>query len=104
MPSALPIELRQRILGAHLPQGLKPAEIAWLVLFYDKIFDRHFNLNLTKETIAGNFPSHRRGDAKKMLDKLRTKGYFQRHGGRRNPTFYITRVGAEKAEEYKKQV
>jgi len=82
---------------------LTPAEIAWLVRFYD-IFDRRLGLNLTEETIIRKFKSHLRGDAKKMLHTLHVKGYFYRHGGRRNATFMISREGADRAEEYKKEL
>jgi len=82
---------------------LKQAEIAWLIRFYD-IFDRRLNLNLTEETIIHKFKSDRRGDAKVMLHRLSTKGYFYPHGGRRNRTYMISRAGADKAEEYKKQL
>jgi len=82
-------------------KDLTQAEIAWLVRFYD-IFDRRLSLNMSKEEIAKKFPSHLRGDAKAMLDRLRVKGYFYSHGGRN--TFMISRVGADKAEEYKKQL
>ena len=82
-------------------RDLTQAEIAWLLRFYD-IFDRHLNLNMSKEDIAKKFPSHRRGDAKEMLDRLRRKGYFYPHGGR--DTLMISRLGADKAEEYKKQL
>ena len=81
---------------------LSPAEIAWLLRFYD-IFDRQLGLNMSKERIARKFPSHLRGDAKEMLDRLRAKGYFYLHGGGRN-TFFISREGADRAEEYKKQL
>jgi len=79
---------------------LNQAEIAWLLRFHD-IFDRKLTLNLSKEEIAKKFRSDRRGDAKEMLDRLRRKGYFYPHGGRN--TFMISREGADKAEEYKKQ-
>lgn len=82
-------------------KDLKPAEIAWLIRFYD-IFDRKLNLNLSKEDIARRFPSHLRGDAKEMLDRLLRKGYFYPHGGRN--TYMISRAGADKAEEYKRQM
>jgi len=82
-------------------KDLSPAEIAWLVRFYD-IFDRKLGLNMSKESIARKFPSHLRGDAKEMLDRLRAKGYFYPHGGRN--TFFIGREGADRAEEYKKQL
>lgn len=82
-------------------KDLNPAEKTWLLLFYD-VFDRKLNLNLSKEDVAKNFQSHLRGDAKEMLDRLRRKGYFYPHGGRN--TFYISREGADRAEEYKKQL
>jgi hypothetical protein len=56
---------------------------------------------MSKEDIAKKFPSHLRGDVKEMLDRLRTKGYFYPHGGRN--TLMISRPGADKAEEYRKQ-
>jgi len=80
---------------------LTPAEIAWLVRFYD-IFDRQLRLNISKERIARKFPSHLRGDAKEMLDRLRVKGYFYFHGGRN--TYFISRQAADIAEAYKKQL
>jgi len=80
---------------------LNPAEKAWLLLFYD-IFDRKLRLNMSKEEVAKRFRPHLRGDAKEMLDRLRRKGYFYPHGGRN--TFMISREGADKAEEYKKQL
>jgi len=82
-------------------KDLSPAEKSWLLLF-DDIFDRKLALNLSMEDVAKKFRSHLRGDAKEMLERLRRKGYFYPHGGRN--TFMISREGADKAEEYKKQL
>jgi hypothetical protein len=82
-------------------KDLKDAEIAWLLRFYD-IFDRKLNLNMSEEQLIHKFPSHRRGDARTMFQRLRAKGYFYPHGGR--DTYFISRDGADKAEEYKRQL
>jgi hypothetical protein len=52
------------------------------------------------EHICRKFPTHLRGDTKKNLDKLRRKGYCQKHPTGGSTTWNITQKGVDAAVRY----
>lgn len=51
------------------------------------------NAHVPKEAVTSKFPKHLRGDVKKTLKKLRSKGYCTKHPTGRKTTWQLTPNG-----------
>jgi hypothetical protein len=79
------------------PDDLSPIEITAIVALANAC-NWSIHAHVPEESIRG-IPSNLRGDVRKALDRLRRKGYCQKHPTGGSMTWQLTLGGLEKARQ-----